>query len=191
MAPYHRADSTRCGAAFTAEAFATVLAYAIYEISHHSEIQSELGEELRSISNPLQDHQRPADIPDTQLCEQLPLLNAVIREGLRLRNTSPNADPRVTPADRYCSVGILQRVPPGTRSCSFGWCLHRDPDAYPDPLTWSPKRWLDYGCNDIATAKKWFFAFGAGSRRCIGQHLATECKRLTYCDTEERVLTLL
>lgn len=118
----------------------------------------------------------PSEIPDSQSLEQLPLLGAVIKECLRLRNTSPNSDPRVTPAHSYCRIGKLENVPPGTRICSFGWCLHRNPDVFADPFTWDPKRWLEKGRDDAATAKKWFFAFGAGSRNCIGQNLALERK---------------
>lgn len=168
------AHSTNDPEAFTAEAFGTVFTYIVYELSHHSKIQSALREELRTIKNPFFDSETPTDIPDSNALERLPLLGAVIKESLRLRNTSPNADPRVTPSNSACTVGTLNNVPPNTRVCSYGWCLHRNPDVYHDPLTWDPYRWLEGGSDDAAAAKKWFFAFGAGSRKCIGQHIAVE-----------------
>lgn len=177
--------------AFTAEAFGTVLTYMVYELSHHPEVQSELREELRSITNPLLDADSPTNIPDSQSLERLPLLGAVVKECLRLRNTSPNADPRVTPAHITCRIGSLENVPPGTRICSFGWCLHRNPNVFADPLTWNPKRWLEGGCDDAAAAKKWFFAFGAGSRKCIGQHLAVELMRMSLATVYSRYTTLI
>lgn len=160
--------------AFTAEAFGTVFTYMIYELSQHPEIQSELREELRSVDNPLLGAECHTNITDSQTLYQLPLLGAVIKECLRLRNTSPNADPRVTPSHSASRIGTLANVPPSTRVCSFGWCLHRNPIVYTDPLKWDPKRWLEGSNDDPAAAKKWFFAFGAGSRQCIGQHVALE-----------------
>lgn len=177
--------------AFTAEAFGTVFTYMVYELSHHPEIQSELREELRSITNPLLDTENPTDIPHSQTLERMPLLGAVIKECLRLRNTSPNADPRVSPSNCSCRIGALESVPPGTRVCSFGWCLHRNPNVFADPLTWDPKRWLEEGRGDAAAMKKWFFAFGAGSRQCIGQHIAVECKLLSRVEECGRLLTML
>jgi unspecific monooxygenase len=162
--------------AFTAEAFGTVFTYMVYELSHHPEVQTKLQDELRSIANPLLDSENPNNIPESQTLEQLPFLGAIIKECLRLRNTSPNADPRVTPAHCSCRIGSLVNVPPSTRVCSFGWCLHRNPDVYTNPSVWDPNRWLEEGCDDRTAAKKWFFAFGAGSRKCIGQHIAVECK---------------
>ncbi|RYP75281.1 hypothetical protein DL771_002501 [Monosporascus sp. 5C6A] len=187
----HRELASECldHVAFTAEAFGTVFTYMVYELSHHPEVQSELREELRSIRNPLLDADSPTDVPDSQTLERLPFLNAVVHECLRLRNTSPNADPRVTPAHSSCRIGTLENVPPGTRICSFGWCLHRNPDVYKDPLTWNPKRWLEGGCDDAAAAKKWFFAFGAGSRKCIGQHIAVELIRNSLATVYSRFVT--
>jgi cytochrome P450 len=161
--------------AFTAEAFGTIFTYMLYELSRNQDVQSELIAELHSFDNPLQNINEPTNVPDSQTLERLPFLDAVVKECLRLRNTSPNADPRVTPSHRPSRIGELSNVPSGTRVCSYGWCLHRNPDVYADPLTWDPKRWLEGG-DDAAAAKKSFFTFGAGSRKCIGQHIAVECR---------------
>lgn len=148
----------------------------VYEISRHKDIQNKLREELQSVLNPLRNTDGPTDVPASDTLERLPLLSAVVKECLRLRNTSPNADPRVTPSHCTSNIGRALSVPPGTRICSYGWWLHRNPDVYEDPLVWNPRRWLLGGCDNPAEAKKWFFAFGAGSRNCIGQNLALECK---------------
>ena len=148
----------------------------LYELSRNQDVQSDLIAELHSFDNPLRNTDNPTHIPDSQALERLPFLGAVVKECLRPRNTSPNADPRVTPNNSPSRIGNLSNVPSGTRVCSYGWCLHRNPDVYADPLDWDPKRWLEGGCDDTAAAKKWFFAFGAGSRNCIGQHIAVECK---------------
>ena len=177
--------------AFTAEAFGTVFSYMVYELSHHPQVQSELREELHSMVNPLLDAEIPTDVPDSQSLERLPLLNAIVKECLRLRNTSPNPDPRVTPSHSSCRIGSAENVPPGTRITSYGWCLHRNPEVYEDPLTWDPKRWLEGSGHDVAAAKKWFFAFGAGSRKCIGQNIALERKFKSDYKSSASLLTAL
>ncbi|KAK6067506.1 cytochrome p450 [Seiridium cupressi] len=175
--------------AFTGEAFGTVYTYMLYELSRHADIQRELHDELCSVDNPLNQADRPADICTSETLERLPLLGAVIKECLRLRNTSPNADPRVTPARGVSRIGSVSGVPPNTRVCSYGWCLHRNPDVYTDPLCWNPKRWLEGSCDNATAAKKWFFAFGAGSRSCIGQNIALELFRVSLATVYTRYAT--
>jgi cytochrome P450 len=45
--------------------------------------------------------------------------------------------------------------------------LHRDPDLYPDPLSFRPERW-----DDAPPDRHAFLPFGAGARKCIGDNLA-------------------
>jgi cytochrome P450 len=48
--------------------------------------------------------------------------------------------------------------------------LHRDPDFFPDPLTYRPERWLETPRTSLP--KYCYFPFGAGARVCIGEHFA-------------------
>jgi cytochrome P450 len=48
------------------------------------------------------------------------------------------------------------------------YLLHTDPAIYPDPLSFRPERWLE---NPKLT--RYLFAFGRGSRNCLGMNLAT------------------
>ena len=47
------------------------------------------------------------------------------------------------------------------------YLLHTDPSIYPDPFSFQPERWL-------ANPKlvRYLFAFGRGSRNCLGMNLA-------------------
>ena len=49
-------------------------------------------------------------------------------------------------------------------------CVHTSEDIFPDPWRFNPDRWLG---DDAALCKKYMFAFGRGSRKCIGMNLAT------------------
>ena len=114
-------------------------------------------------------------MPSAETLESLPLLQAVIKESLRLRNTVPTANPRRTPQKRKTSIGPYQDIPPGVRINCFAWCLHRNQAVYSDPEEWQPQRWLGDPM-DVEKREKWFWTWGSGSRSCIGQNLAMESK---------------
>ena len=147
----------------------------LHDVSRHPSTQHKLQRELQSVAHSLR-FPFPTDaseLPSPEALESLPLLHAVIKESLRLRNTVPTANPRVTPPDRQTTIGPYQHIPPGVRISCFAWCLHRNKNVYPDPEDWRPERWLD----DIACVEerdKWFWTWGSGSRVCIGQSLAME-----------------
>lgn len=103
---------------------------------------------------------------------QLPYLNAVLRESLRMYSPLPAFEPRV------CSVDIIidgYKIPAGTVVGMSPYCLHRDEDVYPEPLKFSPERWLAANGSLVAESdarNKYFWAFSSGARMCIGMHLA-------------------
>jgi cytochrome P450 len=153
----------------------------LYELSRHPDVQRELLRELHSIDNPFRDIQSQDNLPASEVLERLPLLDAIIKESLRLRNTSPNLDTRVSPAHSTSRLGRIPNIPPGTRVGTYGWWLNRNPVVYPDPEAWNPHRWL-LQVDDGLALRKWMFAFSAGGRDCIGQHIAMECKVLPFPD---------
>lgn len=60
-------------------------------------------------------------------CEQMPLLNAVIDETLRLHGAAPTALRRVTPRGGATLGGY--RIPEATIVTTQAWSLHRNPDV--------------------------------------------------------------
>lgn len=115
-------------------------------------------------------------LPDSRELADLPFLNAVIHEGLRLRNNMPDAEPRLTPRGYHSSnIGSLHGLPPGIRVGAYFWALHRDEAVFPNPEAWDPSRWT--GADDKnRNPNKYLYAFGHGSRGCVGQQLAMERK---------------
>lgn len=151
--------------------------FLLYEISRHPEIQRELQKELCSIPHPFSfpPSTDTPELPSPESLESLPLLHAVIKESLRLRNTGPSGNPRVTPGHRMTTIGPYENIPAGVRVSCFAWCLHRNGDVYPDPEEWLPERWLGDSA-DRKEREKWFWAWGSGSRGCLGKNLAMESK---------------
>ncbi|GAB0139987.1 hypothetical protein EsHS_00000625 [Epichloe bromicola] len=157
--------------------------YIFYQLSKHPEVQDELRKELVSMPDVPFLARHETNVADEQLAppedlQRLPLLNAVIREGLRLRNSPPSMDPRVTPPGRSSAIGPYRDMPPGVRVGAYTHLLHRSRHLFDDARVWNPYRWLSEGSTSASADGKnrALFAFGGGSRGCIGRHVANERK---------------
>lgn len=91
------------------------------------------------------------------------------------RSTATPQLPRLTHPG-ITHLGPYSNTPAGTRVSAFAWCLHRNKDVFPDPEKWFPQRWLNAEGDrfDGGEQERWFWAFGTGSRRRLGQNLALE-----------------
>ncbi|KAF4880085.1 Tryprostatin B 6-hydroxylase [Colletotrichum siamense] len=156
------------------ETFGTTFTYMLWELSRHPDIQAALHVELSSLKQPLSE----SNLPESRDLEQLELLNGIIKESLRLRNTAPGLDPRVSPAHGTSKFGRIDELPSHTRVGTYGRHLNRNPDVYLDPEVWNPYRWVSKEPKDLAAMNRWFYAFGSGQRGCIGQPIAMELLRM-------------
>jgi cyclooctat-9-en-7-ol 5-monooxygenase len=62
------------------------------------------------------------------------------------------------------------RLPAGAEILLSFPVVHRDPDVYPDPLSFDPDRWLRQRPRDLPPGA--YLPFAAGNRKCIGDHFA-------------------
>ncbi|KAF9634267.1 Cytochrome P450 [Lasiodiplodia theobromae] len=101
--------------------------------------------------------------------EQLPLLNAIIHETLRLYGAAPGSLPRKTPPGGATVGGMY--IPDTAVLSTQSWSLHRHPGIWDRPDEFDATRWLkEGGMSDEAKAA--YNPFGGGARVCIGQHIA-------------------
>ncbi|TVY33076.1 Cyrochrome P450 monooxygenase, partial [Lachnellula subtilissima] len=101
--------------------------------------------------------------------DELPYLDAVIKEGLRCFPVIPMSQPRYVPSGGRDVAGYF--VPGGTIVSCQAWSVHRlNEHVYPRGTEFLPERWLEPTAS--LDMNKLFFAFGAGGRGCIGRHLA-------------------
>jgi cytochrome P450 len=153
-------------------------------------MQAALREELMTLQPPLTYPPGQNRISTSTLREldRLPLLNAVIMETLRVRNPFLFPFRRIAPEGGASIDGYF--IPAGVTVSSSGYSLHMNPVAYPEPDKWNPERWLniqgvaaenaphigDQGDVEKDGAsidpRRWFWAFGSGSRGCVGKNFA-------------------
>ncbi|KIW53987.1 hypothetical protein PV05_06386 [Exophiala xenobiotica] len=114
-------------------------------------------------------HKELADNAATPF-DQLPYLDAVVKEGLRCFPPIPMSMPRFVPQGGSTIDGYF--IPGGTVVSCQPYTIHKDPNVFPQPLEFQPERWLDRDAQALAERNRWFFAFGVGGRGCLGRHLA-------------------
>ncbi|CAL5092912.1 unnamed protein product [Urochloa decumbens] len=110
------------------------------------------------------------DLPD------LPYVNAVVRETMRLHPVGPLLSIRCAREDTVVAVtGASYDVPAGTRMLVNAWAVGRDPAAWPDaPGEFRPERFLAGGAAEGVDPRGAHFQlvpFGAGRRMCPGYGL--------------------
>ena len=91
-------------------------------------------------------------------------LDAVVRETLRQRPILPVTARRLT---RPARVGDFT-FPRGWTLMPCIYLIHQDPEAFPEPDRFNPDRFL----TEPRPSSRVWVPFGAGSRHCIGHHLA-------------------
>ncbi|KEQ92507.1 hypothetical protein AUEXF2481DRAFT_7592 [Aureobasidium subglaciale EXF-2481] len=132
------------------------LCFLMHELSlpHNAHIQHKLREEI--------------DGSQGKSFDQLPYLDAVVKEGLRVFPPIPMSFPRYSPDDGTTLDGHY--IPGHVIVSCQPFTLHKDPAVFPSPERFDPQRWLqDKG---ELERNRMFFAFSQGARGCIGKHLA-------------------
>lgn len=98
--------------------------------------------------------------------DELPYLDAVIKEGLRRFPPIPMSQPRYAPAGGRTIDGYF--VPAGTIVSCQAWSVHQlNEDVFVRGDTFLPERWLD--SEAVLEMNRLFFSFGAGGRGCTGR----------------------
>jgi len=97
---------------------------------------------------------------------RLPLLNATIKEAMRLYSPSTALFNRVALRDVVIDGTPIRK---GTLAVVPIWHLHRDPRSFPEPERFLPERFLP---GAPPTPRGAYLPFGAGPHFCLGQHFA-------------------
>ena len=102
-----------------------------------------------------------------QILENLPYLNAVISEGLRLSYGTIHRLQRVHPNNVLTYRDWI--IPPGTPVGMSSIFMHNDPAIFPDPQLFDPSRFIG---PEKEKRQRHLSNFGKGTRQCVGMNLA-------------------
>jgi cytochrome P450 len=151
------------------ETTADALTWTLFLLAQHPRILGNLMEELQGV---LHGH-----APTTEQLGQLPLLDRVIRESLRILPPVPYST--------RTSTGPFELGPyhlPAKTTVAFShYITHHLPGLYPEPQRFFPDRWLS-----IHPSAYEYLPFGAGPRVCIGAAFSTMTLRVVLATILQR-----
>ncbi|WP_020536297.1 cytochrome P450 [Lewinella cohaerens] len=136
------------------ETSANALAWTLYLLAKHPEIQEQLRNELEEIA--------PGRPPGFTELRSLPILTNVIKESMRLYPPAWITDRIALEDDEIGGV----KIPKGTIVIPFIYGIHHATQYWDDPEEFRPDRFLNH------QAPFTYFPFGGGPRLCIGNNFA-------------------
>ncbi|XDG09044.1 hypothetical protein ABKA04_008659 [Annulohypoxylon sp. FPYF3050] len=102
---------------------------------------------------------------------EMPYLQAVIKEALRLHPATGLPIERIVPAGGATIAGRF--FPEGSIVGVNTWIEHRNPRIFgEDADEFKPERWLSDDAEKISFMNRHWMPFGLGSRTCIGRHIS-------------------
>jgi cytochrome P450 len=140
------------------ETTANTLTWTWHLLSEHPEIESRLHHEL--------DIELAGRLPTVEDLPHLRYTEMVITEALRLY---PPAWIMGRRALKDYQLGPYV-VPAGSIVIMSPYVIHHDDRYFPDPFRFDPDRWTPEA--RASRPQFWFFPFGGGPRRCIGEGFA-------------------
>ncbi|EMF14032.1 cytochrome P450 [Sphaerulina musiva SO2202] len=141
-----------------AETTATFLAATTYYLLKHPACLRQVQEEIRGKFSSY-------DEINATAARQLPYLQAVISEGLRIYAPGSGGFPRISTGMKVGDV----YVPAGAEVFTHAWTLTHSEEYFADPMAFKPERWLDPMSTDVKEASQ---PFSMGPRGCLGQNFA-------------------
>ncbi|KAJ4251352.1 hypothetical protein NW762_011333 [Fusarium torreyae] len=133
---------------------ANTLTYLVWSVCRRPNIKATLLEELKQL---------PKEYVESDL-RDLPYLNQVIQESLRMYSSVPGGLPRMVPAGGAEFAGYW--LPAGTTVCTQAYTMHRDPVIFLNPEEFNPSRWSE----PTKVMKEASMPFGRGSRSKISRN---------------------
>lgn len=142
------------------ESSAVTVEWAISELLRRPEIFKKATEELDRVIG------RERWVEEKDIVD-LPYVNAIVKEVMRLHPVAPMLVPRMARED--CQIGGYD-IPKGTQVLVHVWAIGRDPAIWDSPNEFQPERFLAKEI-DVKGHNYELLPFGAGRRMCPGYPL--------------------
>jgi cytochrome P450 len=133
------------------ETCANTLTWTLFLLAQHPQVTADVLDELQGVLK--------GDPPTVEQLSELPLLERVVKESLRLLPPAPFGARIAMQATEL--GGYL--IPPGTEVLVSLYHTHHMPELYPEPECFNPNRWLAIGVPSFE-----YIPFGGGPHLCIG-----------------------
>ncbi|XP_065857413.1 cytochrome P450 76A2-like [Euphorbia lathyris] len=143
------------------ENFSSTIEWAMAELLRNPETMKKAKAELTSVIGP----KKKVEENDIN---NLPYLQAIIKETIRLHTPAPLLLPRKTRQD---TKFMGYDIPKNTQVFVNVWSIVRDPQHWDDPLCFKPERFMDSNI-DFKGQHFEYIPFGSGRRVCVGLALA-------------------
>lgn len=147
---------------------AVTVSAALFYLLHSPESMSKLKDEIRSSFATLDEVHGPK-------MNQLPYLQAVLDEALRLAPSVLSAFPREVLRGGINVDG--QHIPAGTTIGVSAYSVHHNEAYFPDSFVFRPERWLGNG-ESVSMARSALITFSAGRYNCVGKNVAILASKL-------------
>jgi len=158
MNPQQLIDEVRIFFAAGTETSANALTWTLYLLSQHSQKMKQLKLEVKKVlgNNP----------PALEILEQLPYLDQVVKESLRLYPPAWISSRTNEEADSFNGF----EIPAGSNIFYSAYMLQRNPAYWTYANRFMPERFASE--NQATLPLQAFIPFGAGPRKCIGDRFA-------------------
>ncbi|TFK39355.1 cytochrome P450, partial [Crucibulum laeve] len=155
-----------------AETSSIAISYTLYNLARFPAIQKKIYEEIDDATRDA------SQLLTIHVLAQLPYLNAVIKESLRMYPPSPGTLERVVPSDGLTFFGHY--LPSGTAVGIQTWSLHYDEEVFPEPAVFIPfRRVLPANLTSYSICLITLSVISSvGGRSCPGKNLAWVDMRL-------------
>jgi cytochrome P450 len=156
---------------------AATLAYALWELASHSEMQQRLRQEvdeLFSKEQPPLDSDDYMVIPAYKNIMQLQYLDAIVKETLRLHPPAAIGREAIEDITLQKDGAQTYTIPKGSSIYIFPYYTQRLEPYFDHPEDFRPERFLnaDGSISSIAMRNPSYYPFSIGPRNCVGQPLA-------------------
>ncbi|KAK8763654.1 hypothetical protein V5799_033740 [Amblyomma americanum] len=150
------------------ETTARAIAYTLYLLAIHPDIQEKLRKEVDEC---FASH---GDRPHLEAVTKLKYLHCVVSESLRMYPPVPRLER--TPARDYALGDTGVKLKKSDLVAIPVYAMHYDPQYFPEPLTFDPERFSEKNAASIEPYA--YLPFGAGPRNCVAYRFALQAVKL-------------
>nr|ANS06310.1 cytochrome P450 [Agasicles hygrophila] len=150
---------------------ANTISFALYELAQNREIQDRAREEIRRVLKHYDDELTYDALKEMEYLEQI--LSETLRKyppGYNIPRVC-SKDFKVPNSDLVIYKGQSVRIP--------AYCIHRDPEYYPNPEVFDPERFSEENKDKISPLA--YLPFGGGPRTCFGARFGKVQTKVGLC----------